>query len=72
MPADNNIQIPGAVSVEPPALEEPTAPREPLPPKPDQQGPEAVSPTGSPTGGPATQPLPTREISVVGDSITLA
>ncbi|MGW1665128.1 Rieske (2Fe-2S) protein [Streptomyces microflavus] len=28
--------------------------------------------TGSPTGGPATQPLPTREISVAGDSITLA
>ncbi|PVD01782.1 iron-sulfur protein [Streptomyces sp. CS090A] len=28
--------------------------------------------TGSPTAGPATQPLPAREISVAGDSITLA
>ncbi|MEU0922372.1 Rieske (2Fe-2S) protein [Streptomyces cyaneofuscatus] len=28
--------------------------------------------TGSPTAGPATQPLPAREISVEGDSITLA
>ncbi|MEV6478151.1 Rieske (2Fe-2S) protein [Streptomyces sp. NPDC051657] len=27
--------------------------------------------TGSPTGGPATQPLPAREISVEGDSIRL-
>ena len=52
MPAESNIQIPGAASVEPPALEEPTTPREPLPPKPDQQGPEAVSPTGTPTGAP--------------------
>ena len=52
MPADSNIQIPGALSVEPPTVEEPTTPREPLPPKPDQQGPEAVSPTGTPTGAP--------------------
>lgn len=28
--------------------------------------------TGSPTGGPATQALPVREITVTGDSITLA
>ncbi|MGW1294727.1 Rieske (2Fe-2S) protein [Streptomyces sp. NPDC002533] len=28
--------------------------------------------TGSPTGGPATQPLPVREITVEGDSIRLA
>lgn len=28
--------------------------------------------TGSPTGGPATQPLPAREITVEGDSIRLA
>lgn len=48
----SKINIPGAVSVEPPAVEEPVAPREPLPPKPDQQGPEAVSPTGTPTGAP--------------------
>lgn len=44
--------IPGAPASEPPALEEPTTPREPLPPKSDQQGPEAVSPTGTPTGAP--------------------
>ncbi|MDQ0849934.1 catalase [Arthrobacter sp. B3I9] len=53
MPAEPTIHIPGAPSVEPPTLEEPTTPREPLPPKPDQQGPVAVSPTGSPTGAPA-------------------
>ncbi|WP_144674190.1 catalase [Arthrobacter sp. U41] len=52
MPEESNIQIPGAPSVEPPTVEEPTTPREPLPPKPDQQGPEAVSPTGAPTGAP--------------------
>ena len=49
---ENNINIPGAASAEPPAVKEPTTPREPLPPKPDQQGPEAVSPTGTPTGAP--------------------
>ncbi|CAN7263437.1 catalase [Arthrobacter sp. LjRoot14] len=52
MPADSNIRIPGATSSEPPAVAEPTEPREPLPPKPDQQGPEAVSPTGTPSGAP--------------------
>ncbi|MDQ3553269.1 MAG: catalase [Chloroflexota bacterium] len=41
---------PGAPSTEPPALAEPTEPRDPLPPKPDQDGPETVSPTGKPTG----------------------
>src|SRR6478736_6712334 len=54
MPAEDDVVIPGAPSSEPPAFEEPTSPREPLPPKPDQRGPEAVSPTGSPTGAPAT------------------
>ncbi len=52
MREESNINIPGAVSAEPPSVKEPTAPREPLPPKPDQQGPEAVSPTGTPTGAP--------------------
>ncbi|MBT2250782.1 catalase [Arthrobacter sp. BHU FT2] len=52
MPAEDKIMIPGAPSSEPPTVEEPTAAREPLAPKPDQQGPEAVSPTGSPTGAP--------------------
>ncbi len=52
MPVEDNTVIPGAPSSEPPTVEEPTTPREPLPPKPDQQAPEAVSPTGSPTGAP--------------------
>ena len=52
MPEESAINIPGAPAGEPPAVVEPTTPREPLPPKPDQQGPEAVSPTGSPTGAP--------------------
>jgi len=52
MPKDSNAVIPGAPGQEPPAVEEPRTPHEPLPPKPDQQGPEAVSPTGSPTGAP--------------------
>jgi catalase len=54
VPEESNIQIPGVPASEPAALDEPTTPREPLPPKPDQQGPEAVSPTGTPTGAPLT------------------
>lgn len=42
--------IPGAPNSVAPTVEEPTEPREPLPPKPDQTGPETVSPTGQPTG----------------------
>ncbi|WP_340556448.1 catalase [Streptomyces sp. GSL17-111] len=42
--------IPGRPAPEPPSLEEPTRPRGPLPPKPDQRGPETRSPTGEPTG----------------------
>jgi catalase len=52
VPEESAINIPGAPAGEQPAVVEPTSPREPLPPKPDQQGPEAVSPTGSPTGAP--------------------
>ncbi|KIS28383.1 catalase [Arthrobacter sp. SPG23] len=52
MSPDSNVNIPGATSSEPPSVAEPTEPREPLPPKPDQQGPEAVSPTGTPSGAP--------------------
>ena len=44
--------VPGAPASEPPSLEEPTAPREPAPNKADQRPPEAVSPTGKPTGAP--------------------
>ena len=52
MSAEDNIVIPGAPSSEPPSIAEPQKPHEPLPPKSDQQTPEAVSPTGSPTGAP--------------------
>ncbi|WHT18421.1 catalase [Crossiella sp. CA-258035] len=47
-----NPPIPGAPSSAPPSLDEPTAPRGPLPPKADQTSPETVSPTGAPTGAP--------------------
>ncbi|GAA2635022.1 catalase [Streptomyces axinellae] len=40
--------IPGRPGQEVPQLEEPTTPREPLPPKQDQSGPEVYSPTGAP------------------------
>lgn len=40
--------IPGRPGAEPPQIEEPTTPREPLPPKPDQEGPGMYSPTGDP------------------------
>ncbi|MFE4861157.1 catalase [Streptomyces sp. NPDC056670] len=43
-------KIPGAPAPVAPALDEPTTPTEPLPPKADQHGPETVSPTGQPTG----------------------
>lgn len=42
--------VPGVPSAEPVSVEEPTEPRAPLPPKPDQGTPETVSPTGQPTG----------------------
>lgn len=44
--------VPGAPGVEPPAFDEPTEPREPLPATPDQRGAALVSPTGTPTGAP--------------------
>jgi len=46
------IKIPGGPSSEPPAFDEPTTPREPLPPKPDQTGPDTFTPTGAPTTTP--------------------
>ncbi|QYC44102.1 Catalase HPII [Nonomuraea coxensis DSM 45129] len=45
-------EIPGVPNSEPPSLEEPVEPREPLAPKPDQTGPDTFSPTGQPTGAP--------------------
>ena len=41
---------PGAPAAEPVSLEEPTTPHEPLPPKPEQQSPATVSPTGADLG----------------------
>ncbi|MEX5267741.1 catalase [Kocuria sp. CPCC 204721] len=50
---DNNApQVPGVPGTGEPAIEEPTAPRQPLPPKPDQGAPERVTPTGAPTDAP--------------------
>ncbi|MFD4631151.1 catalase [Streptomyces sp. NPDC058284] len=45
-------EIPGAPGPEDVPAHEPTEPREPLPPKPDQRGPATYSPTGQPTGVP--------------------
>ncbi|QTR03246.1 catalase [Saccharothrix algeriensis] len=46
--------VPGAPGSEPPTVAQPTEPREPLPPKADQDAPETVSPTGAPTGAAKT------------------
>lgn len=43
-------RIPGAPGSEPPTVEEPTQPREPLPPKPDQAAPDVRTATGVGTG----------------------
>ncbi|WP_369211443.1 catalase [Streptomyces flavofungini] len=45
-------EIPGAPGPEAVPVAEPTNPREPLPPKPDQRGPDTYSPTGQETGVP--------------------
>ncbi|MFF1785626.1 catalase [Kitasatospora sp. NPDC058243] len=46
-------RVPGAPGSRPPQVAEPTEPRAPLPPKPDQQAPLPLSPTGRDTGAPA-------------------
>ena len=46
--------VPGTPGSEPPSLEEPTEPRDAPPPKPDQQQPTPVSPTGAPSADPST------------------
>ena len=48
----DQITIPGALAPVPPELAEPTAPRKPVPPKPDQAAPETRTPTGVPTDYP--------------------
>ncbi|GAB3489927.1 catalase [Flexivirga lutea] len=42
------VEAPGRPGAEPAPVDEPTTPREPLPPKPDQHGPAPTSPTGLP------------------------
>ena len=46
--------VPGAPGSEPAPLAEPTAPRDPLPPKKEHGAPETVTPTGAETGLPPT------------------
>ncbi|MEV4754385.1 catalase [Micromonospora sp. NPDC049559] len=46
--------VPGAPGSAPPTVEEPTTPREPLPPKKEQGAPETRTPTGAKTGAPTT------------------
>jgi catalase len=46
--------MPGAPARVPPTLEEPTKPRDPLPPKPDQAAPDRRTATGTATGLPPT------------------
>jgi catalase len=53
---DQSARLPGAPGVEPAALAEPTTPREPLPPKPDQAAPAVVSATGRDVGSAEDQP----------------
>ncbi|GAA0382438.1 catalase [Acrocarpospora corrugata] len=43
-------EIPGRPGVEPPTIAEPVEPRDPLPPKADQRGPDPVTATGQPSG----------------------
>jgi catalase len=47
-------KVPGAPGSGTPSLDEPTAPAEPLPPKPEQGAPEPRTPTGAVTGCPVT------------------
>ncbi|MFB6510395.1 catalase [Streptomyces virginiae] len=48
----DSVATPGRPAPEPSAGVEQTRPHEPLPPKPDQDGPDTLSPTGQPTGAP--------------------
>ncbi len=50
---DPKLTIPGVPSSQPPSYDEPTQPTGPLPPKPDQAGPDTRTPTGAATGAPA-------------------
>ncbi|MGW0067602.1 hypothetical protein ACWDUI_09065 [Streptosporangium sandarakinum] len=46
--------VPGSPGSAPPTIEEPTTPRDPLPPKREQGAPATVTPTGAETGAPTT------------------
>ncbi|MFD4878623.1 catalase [Streptomyces sp. NPDC058420] len=59
-------EIPGAPGTQAAPVEEPTAAREPLPPKPDQRGPDTYSPTGQETG------IPQKEVAQGGERLTTA
>ncbi|MEW2164470.1 catalase [Streptomyces sp. NPDC007084] len=59
-------EIPGAPSPVPPPVDEPTEPAGPLPPKPDQRGPDTYSPTGQKTG------VPQAEVAQGGEFLTTA
>ena len=59
-------QIPGAPGVQPPELQEPTAPVGPLPPKADQLGPDTLTPTGVQTG------MPGQSVAQQGSFLTTA
>ncbi|MGC5365228.1 catalase [Streptomyces sp. DT24] len=58
--------IPGKPGFESPPVAEPTEPRGPLPPKPDQSGPATVSPTGRATG------VDQAEVAQQGEYLTTA
>ncbi|WP_426514189.1 catalase [Dactylosporangium sp. McL0621] len=47
-------EVPGKPGSVTPSVDEPTTPTDPPPPSPEQGTPAAVTPTGAPTGGPAT------------------
>ena len=68
MPAKKRVQpsVPGVPSSQAPTYEEPTDPRGPLPPKPDQAGPDTRTPTGAATG------LPPEAVAQQGEFLTTA
>ena len=59
-------EIPGAPAPVPPTVDEPTEPAGPLPPKPDQSGPDTYSPTGQETG------IPQKQVAQGGERLTTA
>ncbi|MFD6303880.1 catalase [Streptomyces sp. NPDC060223] len=59
-------EIPGAPAPAPVPVDEPTEPTGPLPPKPDQRGPDTYSPTGQATG------TPQEDVAQGGEFLTTA